>query len=94
MFIGPHARNPSFTEVLQNIGRQSPVAARIRQTIKIKIKKHLSDIKMNIYLKLVHIPKQTKKAVSSVTHKAITGTACHTCVLLLRQWSEAFDDIS
>lgn len=94
MLIGPHARNPSFTEVLQNIGRQSPMAARIRETIKLKISKHLSDIKMTIYLKLVHISKQTKKAVSSVTYRAIAGTACHMCVLLLRQWSEAFDDIS
>lgn len=47
---------------------------------------------MTIYLKLFQ--NKQKKAVSSVKHKAIAGTACHTCVLLLRQWSEAFDDIS
>lgn len=55
---------------------------------------------MNIYLKPVHWftfqNKQTneKSRLICHTHQALAGTACRTCVLLIRQWAEAFDYIS
>lgn len=53
---------------------------------------------MNIYFKPVHWftfqNKQKQPPHLSHTHHALAGTACHTCVLLIRQWGEVFDYIS
>lgn len=38
--------------------------------------------------------KEAKKVASSVKRQALAGTACLTCVLLIKRWAEAFDYIS